>query len=85
MKNNKKEYCRRDKLAISRTHLANQRTLLSYWRTALAFLILGAYLIRQTSASEFLIPAIVAILFGVTLFIFGTIKFYQFKKVVNSQ
>lgn len=85
MHDNKKEYCRRDILAIGRTHLANERTLLSYWRTSLAFLILGAYLSRQTPTSEFLVPTIIAILFGTTLFIFGTLKFNHFKKIINSK
>jgi len=85
MKENNNEYCRRDILAIGRTHLANERTLLSYWRTALAFLILGAYLIRQTSSSGFLVSGIIAILFSATLFIFGTLKFNRFKKTINSK
>jgi putative membrane protein len=79
----KRKYCRRDQLAICRTHLANKRTLLSYWRTSLAFLILGAYLTRQTPIDKFLVPAIMALLFGAILFIFGTVKFYQFKQIIN--
>lgn len=76
---------RRDILAIGRTHLANERTLLSYWRTSLAFLILDAYLIRQTPISEFFVPGITAILFGTILIIFGTLKFNRFKKIINSK
>ncbi|HWS48523.1 MAG TPA: DUF202 domain-containing protein [Candidatus Methanoperedens sp.] len=78
-KQNKKNF-----LALGRTHMANERTMLSYWRTALTFLVLGAYLIRQTPAEEFILPATIAILFGVVLFIFGTVKFYQFKKIINN-
>ena len=72
-------------LALGRTHMANERTMLSYWRTALTFLVLGAYLIRQNPIEQFMLPASIAILFGAVLFIFGTIKFYQFKKIINSQ
>lgn len=79
-----KKHSNKNFLALGRTHLANERTLLSYWRTALTFLVLGAYLIRQEPVAEFLLPAIIAILFGVVLFIFGTVKFYQFKKVINN-
>lgn len=71
-------------LALGRTHMANERTMLSYWRTALTFLVLGAYLIRQTPVEQFILPAGIAILFGAALFIFGTIKFYQFKKIINN-
>ncbi|MFA5025769.1 MAG: DUF202 domain-containing protein [Candidatus Shapirobacteria bacterium] len=78
-KSNKKNF-----LALGRTHLANERTLLSYWRTALTFLVLGAYLIRQEPATEFLLPAIITIIFGLVLFVFGTVKFYQFKRVINN-
>lgn len=36
----------RDRLAISRTVLANERTLMAYYRTALAVLITGISLIK---------------------------------------
>lgn len=84
IKNMDKKHSNKNFLAVGRTHLANERTLLSYWRTALTFLVMGAYLIRQTPVEQFMLPAIIAILFGAILFIFGTVKFYQFKKVINN-
>ena len=42
----------RDRLAIDRTHLANERTLLAYVRTAFMLLIAGATAIKALPADR---------------------------------
>jgi len=68
-----------DYLAGDRTHLANRRTLLSYWRTSLAFLGVGAFLIKSyPSRTIIVISSSIAILFGIIIFVYGT---YWYRKV----
>ena len=67
----------RDTMAIHRTKLANERTLLAYWRTSLAFIIAGAVILRldHTTQSVFLSGALIFL--GVIVLGYG---FYRFKK-----
>lgn len=78
------KYTRRDILARDRTHLANERTLLAYWRTAFALIVLGAFLIKFLD-SQFTMTATIAIVFGVFLFVFGTIRFFHYKNKINKR
>ena len=80
----KEQYTRRDYLAQDRTHLANERTLLAYWRTALAFLVLGAFLIKFVPSIYFIILALISILFGIALFIYGTARHIKYKEKINN-
>lgn len=75
----------RDYLAGDRTHLANERTLLAYWRTALAFAILGPIMIKFFPSTNSLILAIIFMIFGIGLFIFGISRFYKVKKHINKR
>jgi len=75
----------RDYLARDRTHLANERTLLAYWRTALAFLILGPFIIKFFPSTESTILAIISIIFGIGLFIYGTIRFHKYKEHIHKR
>ena len=79
----KEQYTRRDYLAQDRTHLANERTLLAYWRTALAFLVLGAFLIKFVPSIYYMSLALVSILFGIVLFIYGSVSYLKYKKRIN--
>lgn len=75
----------RDHLARDRTHLANERTLLAYWRTALAFIIIGPLIIKFFPSTDSLILAIISIIFGFGLFIYGTIRFHKYKKHIHKR
>lgn len=74
---------KRDYLAQERTNLANERTLLAYWRTALAFLVLGAFIIKFALSAYTMILASVSILFGIALFVYGTVKYLEYKENIN--
>ncbi|MGJ8548401.1 MAG: DUF202 domain-containing protein [Winogradskyella wichelsiae] len=70
----------RDYLAIERTRLANERTLLSYIRSSL-YLLLGAialYQLKEFSNFEYL--ALTAIIFSILFFIIGVYRFTLLKK-----
>jgi len=75
---------KRDILSEDRTHLANERTLLAYWRTALAFLVLGAFFIKFITSPYSQVFAFASIIFGVFLFIYGSVRYFVYrKKIVN--
>jgi inner membrane protein YidH len=70
----------RDYLAIERTRLANERTLLSYVRSSL-YLLLGSiafYQLKEYSNFEYL--ALTAIIFSVIFFIIGIYRFTLLKR-----
>tara|TARA_R110001592_G_scaffold136765_9_gene354116 strand:+ start:268 stop:618 length:351 start_codon:yes stop_codon:yes gene_type:complete len=70
----------RDYLAIERTRLANERTLLSYVRSSL-YLLLGAialYQLKEFANFEYL--ALVALIFCVIFFVIGVYRFTLLKR-----
>ncbi|MDN3491552.1 DUF202 domain-containing protein [Winogradskyella bathintestinalis] len=70
----------RDYLAIERTRLANERTLLSYIRSSL-YLLLGAIALFQLKEfANFQYLAFTAIIFSVLFFIIGVYRFTLLKK-----
>ncbi|WP_217363250.1 DUF202 domain-containing protein [Winogradskyella undariae] len=70
----------RDYLAIERTRLANERTLLSYVRSSL-YLLLGAIaLFELKEFSNFQYLALTAIIFSILFFIIGIYRFTLLKK-----
>nr|WP_229720434.1 DUF202 domain-containing protein [Winogradskyella helgolandensis] len=70
----------RDYLAIERTRLANERTLLSYIRSSL-YLLLGAIALYQLKEfANFQYLALTAIVFSVVFFIIGVYRFTLLKK-----
>lgn len=77
------KYTRRDWLARDRTHLANERTVLAYWRTSFALMVLGACLIKFFPTTESLYAAGASMLAGVALLAYGTQRFLKYKKRIN--
>lgn len=70
----------RDYLAIERTRLANERTLLSYVRSSL-YLLLGSiafFQLKEFSNFEYL--ALTAIIFSAVFFIIGVYRFTLLKR-----
>jgi putative membrane protein len=70
----------RDYLAIERTRLANERTLLSYIRSSL-YLLLGSiafYQLKEFSNFEYL--ALTAIIFSGIFFMIGVYRFMLLKR-----
>ena len=75
---NKKDLILRDHLAIDRTVLANENTLLAYIRTSLAVLIAGLTLLKFFNTIFFNIIAWVLIIGGILIAIIG---FYRFNRL----
>lgn len=70
----------RDYLAIERTRLANERTLLSYIRSSL-YLLLGAIAFFQLKEfANFEYVALIAIIFSALFFIIGIYRFLLLKR-----
>lgn len=70
----------RDYLAIERTRLANERTLLSYIRSSLYLLLgsIGFYQLKDFPNFKYL--ALVSLIFCVIFFIIGVYRFRLLKK-----
>ncbi len=73
---------RENVLDKDRTHLANERTLLAYWRTSLALFILGAFMMKFLEEIYF-VASLIAMILGFILFIFGTKRFLAEKRKIE--
>ncbi|AUS04598.1 DUF202 domain-containing protein [Pseudotamlana carrageenivorans] len=70
----------RDYLAIERTRLANERTLLSYIRSSL-YLLIGSFAFFQLKDfPNFKYLALVSVVFSVIFFVIGVFRFRLLKK-----
>ncbi len=70
----------RDYLAIERTRLANERTLLSYIRSSLYLLLGGIGLFQLKDFADFKYLAFVALGFSLIFFVIGVYRFTLLKK-----
>jgi putative membrane protein len=70
----------RDQLAVYRTVMANERTLLSYTRTALAMVVVGATLLEFVEQVAFRILGLLAILLGAGLMAVGLARFRSMQR-----
>ena len=70
----------RDYLAIERTRLANERTLLSYIRSSLYLLLGGIAFFQLKEFPNFNYLAIVALVFSALFFLIGIFRFILLKK-----
>ena len=81
---NAEELILRDHLALDRTRLANERTLLAYIRTALMLMVAGATAVKFVAEDP---RAVVTgwLFIGVGLFVatFGTWRFLAMRKTIN--
>lgn len=74
----------RDYLAIERTRLANERTLLSYIRSSL-YLLLGSIAFFQLKEfSNFKYLALTALVFSVVFFVIGVYRFMLLKRSLKN-
>jgi putative membrane protein len=76
----------RDHLALDRTRLANERTLLSYLRTALMLLVAGASAVKFVAQSPDVIVTgwvFIVLAFGVA--IIGTWRFLEMRRLINGK
>lgn len=70
----------RDYLAIERTRLANERTLLSYIRSSLYLLLGGIAFFQLKDIPNFKYLAIISLVFSIIFFVIGIYRFTLLKK-----
>lgn len=70
----------RDYLAIERTRLANERTLLSYIRSSLYLLLGGIAFFQLKNFPDFKYLALLALIFSAIFFVIGIYRFTLLKK-----
>lgn len=74
----------RDYLALDRTVMSNEQSVLSYLRTALAFAAGGAALLHISALTMWVvIGGVGLILSGVVITIIGFVQFYRVRKVLD--
>lgn len=79
-----KELILRDYLAIERTILTNEATFLAYIRTCLTVIVVGVTLFHLSPNNENLqYLGIVVALFGVFIFVYGSIQSVKMKHKIN--
>jgi putative membrane protein len=74
-----------DRLAMDLTSLSNERTLLNYIRTALAFLASGVALIRFFEEPAMIIIGWALLPLGIACVIFGFVRYNHVRKVLQHQ
>ena len=76
---NKEEIILRDYLALERTKLANERTLLSYTRTSLYMVLGGIAFLQLQDFAQLRWIGYVAIFLSVIFGIFGILRYLQIR------
>ena len=75
----------RDLLALDRTNLANERTLLSYMRTALGLAAAGAVIIKLSPEQPLTIGfGILLLILAFVTFVYGWRSFFRMRVVLLS-
>lgn len=78
-----KDLILREKLAIQRTHLANQTTFLAFLRTAMYFFVAGISIDNFFSFNETDIVKWLFFMIALLLILFGILNFFKNRKVVQ--
>jgi putative membrane protein len=79
-----KDLILREYLAIERTKLANERTLLTYIRTGLYFLVAGSTLGHLIETAFWNMMGSPIIIVGVVIMAFGFIRFFRVTRVIET-
>lgn len=80
---NKEEIILRDYLALERTKLANERTLLSYIRTSLYLLLGGVAIVQLEGFGEIKWVGYMALYSTLLTLLIGIVRFYHLKKYLK--
>lgn len=73
----------RDQLAIDRTLLANERTLLSYLRSAVALVLAGLTMARFSDRGWFTVLGLACVPSGFAVALFGAWRYRETNKAVS--
>lgn len=80
-----KDLVLREKLAIERTHLANQTTLLSFLRTSMYFFVAGLSINELLEFNHSRLVAMGMYFFSTLLFMYGIAHFITQRKWIEKQ
>jgi putative membrane protein len=72
----------RDQLAIDRTLLANERTLMSYLRSGVALFIAGVSIIHFSHEVWFTVTGFLCLPFGFFTVLFGILRFRKMDRAI---
>ena len=75
----------RDRLARHRTEMANERTLLSYVRTALGLLAIGVPAVWWFEEPVIQALGVLSLMMGLACVVIGIRRFLMFKTEINRQ
>lgn len=81
----KKDLILRENLAIERTHLANQTTLLSFLRTSMYFFVAGLTIYQLLDFDSKVWVSFGMYTFSVILFVFGIYNFFKQRRWILQQ
>lgn len=79
-----KDLVLREYLAIERTRLANEATLLAYIRTGLYFLVAGSTLGHLVESKFWIIAGTPLIFVGLAIMIIGMVRYYRLRKSIEA-
>lgn len=74
-----------DALAITRTHLSNERTLLAYLRTFLGFITAGVAMIQFVKNSYFVVIGYGLLSFSISIVIIGLYRFIKNRSIIMKE
>jgi putative membrane protein len=80
---NKEALILRDKLAIDRTVLANERTLLSYFRSFVVMISSGAAILKVELLEELETLGFVLVIIAPLLLLIGIVRYFRVRKVIK--
>lgn len=80
-----KDLILRENLAIERTHLANQTTLLSFLRTSMYFFVAGLTIYQLLDFESKVWVSFGMYTFSVILFVFGIYNFFKQRRWILQQ
>lgn len=73
----------RDKLALDRTHLANERTLLSYQRTGLYIIAFATAILKLDYFERMRTIGILSVFLAAFIMLLGVIRFFRAKRRIE--
>ncbi len=79
----KEQLILRDHLALVRTRLANESTLLSYVRSSLYLLLGGVALMQVEGKNDLRYVGYVALVFSAAFFVIGLYRYYTLRRSLN--